>query len=102
MQSNKFPNYIEAAAWTHAEFVKIHPFVDGNGRTSRLNMNYQLMAGGYLPISIPKEERLKYFEYLEAYAIQGDLSGFTSFIAELEEKRLDYYINAIKNNGVKP
>ena len=33
-------NLIELAAWTHAEFVKIHPFSDGNGRTSRLIMNY--------------------------------------------------------------
>jgi len=28
---------IELAAWTHTEFVKIHPFTDGNGRTSRLS-----------------------------------------------------------------
>ncbi|MCI8993680.1 MAG: Fic family protein [Eubacterium sp.] len=41
-------NTIELAALTHAEFVKIHPFVDGNGRTSRMIMNYQLMAGGFL------------------------------------------------------
>ena len=88
---------IELAAWTHAEFVKIHPFVDGNGRTSRLIMNYQLMSSGYLPVSIPKDERLNYFECLESYAIKGDLSTFISFIAELEEKRLDYYINAIQS-----
>ncbi len=98
LQIDKYHNSIESAAWTHAEFVKIHPFVDGNGRTSRLIMNYQLMAGGYLPISIPKEERLRYFECLEAYAVQGDLTMFTAFIAELEEKRLDYYIKAIKDN----
>ena len=36
-------NGIELAAWTHAEFVRIHPFLDGNGRTSRLLMNYQLL-----------------------------------------------------------
>lgn len=48
-------NPIELAAWTHAEFVKIHPFVDGNGRTSRLIMNYQLMRNGfYLCLSIRK------------------------------------------------
>lgn len=32
----------ELAAWTHAEFVRIPPYIDGNGRTSRLIMNYQL------------------------------------------------------------
>ncbi len=32
-------NAIKLAAWTHAEFVRIHPFTDGNGRTSRLIMN---------------------------------------------------------------
>ena len=39
----KEKNPIEYAAWTHAEFVRIHPFADGNGRTSRMLMNYQLM-----------------------------------------------------------
>lgn len=87
---------LELAAWTHAEFVRIHPFVDGNGRTSRLIMNYQLIAGGYLPISVPKEDRLKYFECLEKYAVQGDLEPFMDFILTLEEQRLDFYIEAIK------
>lgn len=40
-------NAIELAAWTHAEFVRIHPFTDGNGRTSRMIMNYQLMLNGF-------------------------------------------------------
>ena len=92
---NKNLNSIELAAWTHAEFVKIHPFVDGNGRTSRLIMNYQLMLQGYLPVSISKDDRLKYFECLEAYAVHGNLAPFTNLIAELEEKRLDYYAKAI-------
>ena len=34
---------IIVAALLHAEFVKIHPFIDGNGRTSRIIMNYQLI-----------------------------------------------------------
>ena len=85
-------NAIEFAAWTHAEFVKIHPFVDGNGRTSRMIMNYQLLASGFLPVSIAKENRLEYFEALEAYAVEGDLNPFANMIAELEEKRLDEYL----------
>ena len=89
-------NPIEMAAWTHAEFVKIHPFADGNGRTSRLIMNYQLMAHGFLPISIPKDSRIDYFEVLESYAIHGDLKPFANMIADIEETRLDWYISAIE------
>lgn len=85
-------NPIELAAWTHAEFVKIHPFVDGNGRTSRMVMNYQLMTGGFLPVSIAKENRLEYFDALEAYAVGGDLAPFAEMVADLEETRLDEYL----------
>jgi len=80
---------IELAAWVHAEFVRIHPFVDGNGRASRMIMNYRLMSDGWLPVSVAKEERLPYFEALEAYAAGGDIQPFTVFIAALEEKELD-------------
>lgn len=79
-------------AWTHAEFVKTHPFADGNGRTSRLIMNYQLMANGFLPVSIAKENRLDYFNALEAYAVNQDLNHFADMIASLEERQLDRYL----------
>ena len=85
-------NAVEFAAWTHAEFVKIHPYVDGNGRTSRMIMNYQLMANGFLPVSIAKENRLEYFEVLESYAVTGELQPFIEMIASLEEQRLDEYL----------
>lgn len=101
LQGKHHLNSIELAAWTHAEFVKIHPFIDGNGRTSRLIMNYQLMLNGYLPVSIPKEDRLAYFDCLEIYALQGDLKPFMGLIANLEEQRLDWYIKAIEANGVE-
>ena len=92
-------NAIEFAAWTHAEFVKIHPFVDGNGRTSRMIMNYQLLASGFLPVSIAKENRLEYFEALEAYAVEGDLNPFANMIAELEEQRLDEYLGIARGQN---
>lgn len=88
-------NPIEQAAWTHAEFVRIHPFQDGNGRTSRLIMNYQLMSYGFLPISIAKENRLDYYNALDKYAAQGILDDFTNMIVELEEAQLDKYISII-------
>ncbi len=85
-------NPIELAAWTHAEFVRIHPFVDGNGRTSRLIMNYQLLLNGYLPVSVAKENRLDYYNALEQYAVNGDLTVFADLVAELEEVQLDEYM----------
>jgi Fic family protein len=86
---------LELAAWIHAEFVRIHPFRDGNGRTSRMIMNYQLLFSGWLPVSVPKEERLRYYEALEAYAVGGDIQPFTAFVANLEEKELDRMIELI-------
>jgi len=86
-------NAIELAAWVHAEFVKVHPFQDGNGRTSRMIMNYTLMSGGFLPVSISKENRLEYFEALEAYAVDGKLEPFAEMIAALEEQQLDEYLS---------
>ena len=88
-------NPIELVAWTHAEFVRIHPFIDGNGRTSRLLMNYQLMLHDFLPVSIDKENRLDYYNALECYAVHKDLNPFADFIAELEEKQLDEYLKLI-------
>ena len=85
-------NAVELAAWTHAEFVRIHPYTDGNGRTSRMIMNYQLLSNGFLPVSIAKENRLEYFEALEAYAVNGDLAPFAEMIAGLEQQRLEEYI----------
>lgn len=87
---------VEYAAWTHAEFVKIHPFVDGNGRTSRLLMNYQLMSAGFLPVSVPKEQRAVYFTALDTYHREGDLTPFTAMVYGLENARLDIYITAIE------
>ncbi|MDE6851263.1 MAG: Fic family protein [Lachnospiraceae bacterium] len=97
MSNGREKNAVELAAWTHAEFVKIHPYVDGNGRTSRMIMNYQLMANGFLPVSIAKENRLEYFEVLEAYAVKGELQPFIEMIALLEEQRLDEYLSIRQN-----
>ena len=88
-------NPIELAAWTHAEFVRIHPFIDGNGRTSRLLMNYQLLSQGFLPVSIAKENRLEYYNALEEYAVHSNLQPFADLVAELEEKQLDVYLGLL-------
>jgi Fic family protein len=96
ISDKKERNPIELAAWTHSEFVRIHPFIDGNGRTSRLIMNYQLMLHGFLPISIAKKDRLEYYNALEEYAVNKNLELFIDMIARLEEEQLDLYIRLIK------
>lgn len=92
LEEKKNLNGVELAAWTHAEFVRIHPFADGNGRTSRLLMNYQLLKNGFLPVSVAKENRLDYYNALDKYAAQGVLDDFIELVAELEEKQLDQYL----------
>lgn len=82
---------IEFAAWVHAEFVRIHPFVDGNGRTSRLIMNYVLMEAGYPPVSILVENKLNYYNCLESYAVLGKLEPFCAMVKDLVEERMEEY-----------
>lgn len=48
---------VRHAALAHYKLVDIHPFVDGNGRTSRLIMNLILLKAGYPPAMILKEQR---------------------------------------------
>ncbi len=96
-------NQIEMAAWTHAEFVKIHPFTDGNGRTSRLIMNYQLMAGGFPAVSVAKEDRLEYFKTLDAYAVEGNLQPFADLVAGLVDRQMDKIIELSEpQQGMNP
>jgi len=83
---------IERAAWVHAELVKTHPFVDGNGRTARLLMNYELMQDGLPAITISDEDRNRYITALEQYSTKGDIEKFTELIGEKVEKQLDHYI----------
>ena len=79
---------VEFAAWTHAEFVRIHPFADGNGRTSRMIMNYQLMAGGFLPISIKAANQAPYYTALDQYATERDLVPFLTQVYDHEKAAL--------------
>jgi len=74
---------VERAARVHADFVKIHPFVDGNGRTSRLLMNLELMKAGFPPVVIPVERRLEYYETLDMAHTKNNYAPFFNLIFEL-------------------
>ena len=73
---------IERAAKVHADFVGIHPFIDGNGRTSRLLMNLELMKAGYPPCVITVENRLAYYEALDQWMAFGKTEFFNQLVAD--------------------
>lgn len=83
------------AALLHGELVKIHPFVDGNGRTSRLLMNLDLMNSGYNPVIIKKESRLKYYEALDKAHTTGNYTDFVKLVTKLEIEMLKKYLELI-------
>lgn len=70
---------ILTAAIAHYNFVRIHPFDDGNGRGARILMNLILMKSGYLPIVIRREDRREYIEALSR-ADKGKLDSFIMFV----------------------
>lgn len=85
------------ACWAHAEFVAIHPFLDGNGRTSRMILNYILIEHGYVPVSIPLDRKKEYGSALDHYACTGELEPFMRIIEELEREELEYLIECAEN-----
>lgn len=84
---------VERAAILHSLFVKIHPFIDGNGRTARLLLNLELMRSGYVPVVIKKEQRLEYYKALDKSHVEGDYQDFTQLVAALEKETLAFYLH---------
>lgn len=94
---NTWNNYhpVIKACLLHGELVKIHPFIDGNGRTSRLIMNLDLMNSGYNPVIIKKEDRLKYYEALDKAHTTLDYTDFVKLITKLEIEMLNKYLELL-------
>jgi len=84
------------AVLLHGELVKIHPFIDGNGRTSRLIMNLDLINHGYNPVIIKKENRLEYYEVLDKAHITGDYTDFVKLVTKLEIEMLKKYLKLLQ------
>jgi Fic family protein len=81
----------------HFELVSIHPFYDGNGRTSRLLMNY-IQHYYHLPMAIVfKEDKAEYIQALEDARHKEDLTPFRNFMAQQYENYLTQEIQNFRN-----
>lgn len=83
---------VELASFLHHGFVKIHPFIDGNGRVARLLTNLYLIARGYPPVVLKIGDRGKYYRSLRA-ADAGNPGQFVNFIAKAVNDNLTMYLS---------
>ncbi len=88
------------AAEMHERLVTIHPFIDGNGRTSRLIMNLILLQNGYVIANIKGdyETRMKYYQTLEKAQTSANKEDFLFFVAQIEKDCLERYLSIISQS----
>lgn len=95
-------NPIIVGAIAHHQFVKIHPFVDGNGRTARLLLNLILLKRGFPICNIRRDERPAYYEAL-SLADNGQFEPIIEIVAENCTRLFSEYVrvreetNRLKN-----
>lgn len=87
------------ASMFHYNFVRIHPFDDGNGRMSRILMNIVLMKYGFPPVIINTDLKSDYLNSLQ-YADQANLDKFIIFIGERLIESLNLILKVSKNESI--
>jgi Fic family protein len=82
---------VELAASVHLRFVTVHPFADGNGRMSRLLMNFVLRKRGFPPLNIPYKDRRSYYNALERSQVKKVDSVFILWLFKRYLKEYSTY-----------
>jgi Fic family protein len=85
---------VELAAAAHLKFVTIHPFIDGNGRLSRLVMNFILNKFGYPMLNISYKNRVGYYNALERAQVKKVNSIFVSWFFRRYLKEYKKYLKS--------
>ncbi len=92
----------------HIEFENIHPFVDGNGRTGRLLLIYEMISLGLLPVDVRYEERDRYYAAISSYRdkekystrAESKTEGMAKLLAESELESMKIWLSIYSGNGV--
>ena len=87
----------EVEAQFHIRLLHIHPFEDGNGRTARILLTYNLMKHNLAPCIITKEIKREYCDMIENY----DVKGLANMFKQLSSKELDTMITLYKKLNEK-
>lgn len=91
---------VALAALLHYRFVRIHPFDDGNGRMSRLLMNYVLYAHGFPPVIVKSADKKNYLNSLNK-ADTGNIDAFVEYIGEQMIWSLETSVKAANGESVE-
>ena len=90
----------------HYQLVTIHPWVDGNGRMSRLVMNHLQYEFGLVPVKIVKEDKAEYIQALVEAGKQNSFEPFREFMMDEHirnlNKEMEEYKKSQSSDPIKP
>lgn len=69
------------------DFIHIHPFGDGNGRVSRIILNWALISSGYIPIIVEWKDKREYIDSMDYYGTTGKGERFMNYIVSKLERQ---------------
>lgn len=93
-------NAIQKGAFAQSQILKIYPFLDGNGRLSRLILNYYLMFEGYMPVSIPLNLKEEYFKSVDIFKEQKLIKPIEEFFYKLLLEQYEDYIIFLEEGNI--
>ena len=100
--SKNAPHPIDIALQFHLEYLEIHPFYDGNGRTARILTNLILIALGYTPFWITKSERSIYYNYIsDIQSYGGDKVAFYQYVSGLIERSEQLVLDVVEGKEIE-
>lgn len=102
MNKKNAPHALDVALQFHLEYLDIHPFYDGNGRTARILTNLILISLGYTPFWITEKEREVYYRFIsDIQGYGGDKELFYDYVAKLILRSQQLVLDAIEGKDIE-